>query len=278
MANVNPSIPALCRSIRSTHRLSAGREFLLDELAARQLRFRQVRVGDAFTVGDAEDHYFRARLTAYSARGALAYSLEPLLASPEPPIVLTLVCAVRAPERMGPLLEAATEMGVSAILPVFTRRSLSPKAVPPERIGGWPAQVMRCAKQCRRSSVPDLQPPAPLAEALRAPVVREAALRLYLDDRCEEAGIAPAYRESAVLVAGPDGGWTDDERELLWEAGVLSLALSGRLVRVEHGMVAALALLQVQPAGVLEVQGRVTDWESAAAGRPELPEGPTRTE
>lgn len=259
----------LCRPIHSPTPLAPGREFILDGDATRQLRHRQLRMGDTFTVGDPRGRYFRARVRAFSVgrSDALALCLEPLPNSPEPPVEVALILAVRTPERMTDLLQVATEMGAGAIQPVFTEKSVGPKIWTQEKTQGWPALLLRMSKQCRRSSVPLLWPLLPLGDALRGEAWRGPEVRLFIDGEGDEIGIRPLEIGTAALAVGPDAGWSEGERDLLWATGGLPLVLSGRLIRPDTALVAGLTLLQTRARPPRDMG------VAAPADRPALPRG-----
>lgn len=238
----------LCEPILALTPLHPGREFTLEVDGTRQLRHRQLRMGDSYTVGDPTGRYYRARVVAFSIgrSDSVSLCLDPLPNPPEAAVSVSLLCAVRPPERMTDIIQAATEMGATAIQPVFTERSVGPKIWPAEKTQGWPAMVLRMSKQCRRSSVPELWPLLPLADALRGSIWREPDLRMFVDDEGDEIGLRPLEIGSAALVVGPDAGWTNAERDLLWKSGGLPLVLGGRTVRPDTALVAGLALLQTR--------------------------------
>lgn len=139
--------------------------------------------------------------------------------------------------------EKATEMGVSRLCPVFTRRT-DPNRVNTDRLR---ANAVEAAEQCERLSVPDIADPLPLDRALAAwPSDRT----LYL---CAEAGsaqpIAQAMRSAgsspAALLVGPEGGFDQSELDELGKLPfVVPVGLGPRILRADTAVVAALACWQ----------------------------------
>ena len=139
--------------------------------------------------------------------------------------------------------EKATEMGVSRLWPVFTRRT-DPNRVNIDRLR---ANAVEAAEQCERLSVPEMGEAVPLDRALAG---WSADRRLYL---CAEAGsarpIADVLRDApsgpAALLVGPEGGFDQSELdELVKLPFVVPVGLGPRILRADTAVVAALACWQ----------------------------------
>lgn len=145
------------------------------------------------------------------------------------------------------VVEKAVELGVSALLPVITRRAVV-RSVNEEKLA---AHAIEAAEQCERLDVPRLAPYADLGALLA--VWPKDRLLLYGD---ESGGGAPIktvlhalreeseYRNYAVLV-GPEGGFAPEEHALLKAAPcVRAFGMGPRILRADTAAVAALACVQ----------------------------------
>lgn len=139
--------------------------------------------------------------------------------------------------------EKATELGVSRLWPVFTRRT-DPNRVNTDRLR---ANAIEAAEQSERLTVPDLSEPVQLEKALAA---WPAERTLYL---CAEAGnvrpIAEAVREKgpgpAAFLIGPEGGFAQSELDEICKLpSVVPVGLGPRILRADTAVVAALACWQ----------------------------------
>ncbi|MEE8270361.1 MAG: 16S rRNA (uracil(1498)-N(3))-methyltransferase [Alphaproteobacteria bacterium] len=143
----------------------------------------------------------------------------------------------------GFVVEKATELGASVLLPVLTRRT-STARVNIDRLG---ANAVAAAEQCERLDVPAVRPPVALA-VLLAGWPADRALLL-----CAEAGPAPpvadlaprlAGRPAAILV-GPEGGFAKSELDGLGKLPfVHAVGLGPRILRADTAALAALACWQ----------------------------------
>lgn len=160
---------------------------------------------------------------------------------PEPDLWLVFAPIKRA--RIDFLAEKATELGVSALCPVYTARTVVGR-VNLERLR---ANAIEAAEQTERLTVPELREPQDLGELLaRWPAER----RLLL---CDESGVAAPIADAlaegaaqrwAVLV-GPEGGFAERELDALRKLPfVCPAGLGPRVLRADTAALAALAVVQ----------------------------------
>ena len=143
------------------------------------------------------------------------------------------------------MLEKATELGVERVVPVEAGRSergLEQAAA--KRMARWNRIVREASEQSRRAHLPEIAAPVNLAGALKI----EAAHRYVLEE-AEAPRVLPtlpALRQSGDLVAvlvGPEGGWTDREREQIASSNWRPVSLGSQILRAETAAIAALAIV-----------------------------------
>jgi len=162
----------------------------------------------------------------------------------ESPLRVTLAQGVSRGERMDLVVQKATELGVSRILPVFTARSVvkleGHKAV--RRLEHWRAIAIGACEQSGRNRPPEVSSPVDLEELLRA---ERTGTRLLLSPAAALRVAQVARPEGAVLVLiGPEGGLAEEEQQRALAAGFLGVRLGPRVLRTETAAIAALVLLQ----------------------------------
>lgn len=224
--------------------LSLGTPFSFGaDLAGRLLR-REVNPKEAFTVRDAAGAFYRASLKELAAGGGAAVPYERCEPSPEPVVEITLACAVLARQRMIFVVQKATELGVSRIVPLLTEHSVPPGGLEHEKAHAWPGQVIRAAKQCRRSSLPELSAPQAFDAFLESSAAKGADLALCLDNLAGSAPAPAAAPRKVLLLVGPEGGFSDAERKKL-EGRVRPWLLGGRVLRAETAVLVGLAAVHL---------------------------------
>lgn len=160
-----------------------------------------------------------------------------------------------APVKRGPLdfiVEKATELGVSALCPVFTRFSVV------DRVRGdrMTANGREAAEQCGRLDVPEVHAATPLGDVLDG--WDPARTLIFCDEGGDVRPMAEAVgamsKGPAAILIGPEGGFHADERARLRALPyVIPVSLGPRILRADTAAVAALALFQA-------LQG---DWREA---------------
>jgi len=224
-------------------RLTLGENFRIDRGLAKRLRMRELNAKEAFTIRDASGEYFRASLKEWDDRGGSALAYERMERSPEPVIDITLACAVLARQRMHFVMQKATELGARRIVPLLSEHSVPAEGLAQEQAHAWAGHIARAARQCRRGSLPGLIAPMALDGFLASPIFAAADVRLFLDDRSESPLDAKATKK-LVLIVGPEGGFSDAEREKL-AAKARAWVLGGRILRAETAVVAGVTAGQV---------------------------------
>jgi len=169
--------------------------------------------------------------------------VECQLRSPEPEPDLWLLFAPIKRTRLVWLVEKATELGASALFPVWTARTRSER-VNIERLR---AHAVGAVEQSERLSVPELHPPEALDRVVASwPVKR----RLIV---CDESGAGEPISEAvrrleaapAALLVGPEGGLDQTELDALGKLSfVTRIGLGPRVLRAETAALAALAVFQ----------------------------------
>jgi 16S rRNA (uracil1498-N3)-methyltransferase len=148
-------------------------------------------------------------------------------------------------------IEKATELGVAAVAPVIARRTEKHLAAAAgKRAERWRRIAHEAAQQSRRTDVPLIFDPTPLAVRVRAAseatrIVlaeqeRTTTLRHALDEAMAAAGSEMPKLEVAI---GPEGGWAPSEEALFDANGWRAASLGPRILRAETAAIAALAVV-----------------------------------
>jgi 16S rRNA (uracil1498-N3)-methyltransferase len=160
----------------------------------------------------------------------------------DPGPAITLCAALVKFDHFEWMIEKATELGVSRILPVAAARSekgLDQGAR--KRLERWRRIALESSQQCRRAHLPEILDPAAFGAALQA----EASLRLFLDETGGGEPILKALSPapSGAVFVGPEGGWTEAERGEALAAGWKAVSLGSNILRAETAALAALAVM-----------------------------------
>jgi 16S rRNA (uracil1498-N3)-methyltransferase len=226
-----------------TDRLAPGGTLKAEARQAHYLR-SVLRLGPgaavaAFNEGDGE---WLCRL-AETGKGGVWLAVERQLRRPERETDLWLLFAPIKRARLDWLVEKATELGASTLLPVWTVRTQAER-INLERLR---AHTIEAAEQSERLAVPELRPPEQLERVLGT---WRAELPLIL---CDETGAGKPIAEVAARLApgptavliGPEGGFDQRELDAFGKLNfVTRVGLGPRVLRAETAAVAALAIFQ----------------------------------
>jgi 16S rRNA (uracil1498-N3)-methyltransferase len=226
--------------------LARGAELTLPPAGAYHVaRVLRMREGASLSVFDGNGHEYRAEIARVEGDSVVVKLGEPAPGAAESPLKITLLQGVSRSERMDWTLQKATELGVAAIAPVLTARSvvrLDEKQAQKKQTH-WRGIVIAACEQCGRAKVPVVATPVALRDHLA--MVRKEGLRLVLSPSAPGslAGLTSLPTKVELLI-GPEGGLEDDELLAAQKAGFTPVRLGPRVLRTETAAVVALTVLQ----------------------------------
>lgn len=221
-----------------------GRARLEGDEAHHLTRVLRVEAGHRYEISDNERPYLAEVLTA--RKSLVEFRVLEDVAPTPLPVRITLGVALIKFDRLEWILEKATELGVTDIQLLEAERSEHGlEKAAEKRAQRWERILLESAQQCRRDQLPVLHPVVPFHRALETMADR----RLLLDEAREAtpllhslATAPPQLGEHVALLLGPEGGWTDEEREQA-TAGWTPVSLGTLILRAETAAVAALAVV-----------------------------------
>jgi len=134
------------------------------------------------------------------------------------------------------LVEKATELGVARLIPVITQRTVVERV----KLDRLEAIAIEAAEQCGRTALPEIAQPLSLAKLLAE---RDEGRALYFADEAGGDRAADAFESGpALLLTGPEGGFTNEERDQIRAApNSVAISLGPRILRAETAALASLA-------------------------------------
>src|SRR5215210_5510392 len=194
----------------------------------------RLKEGDELLLFDGSSGEWLARIVE-TAKKRMTLIVERRTREPEtiPDVWLAFAPVKRAQTDW--LVEKATELGAARLVPVMTQRTVAER-VKLERLE---AIAIEAAEQCGRSMLPEIVEPVALKRLLEDPQGRT----LYFADEAGGERPAAAFKPGlALILTGPEGGFTDEERVLVRAApNSVPVSLGPRILRAETATLAALA-------------------------------------
>jgi 16S rRNA (uracil1498-N3)-methyltransferase len=229
--------------------IATGTPCFLPPAQARHVaRVLRLRAGDAVTLFNGDGHEYHARIGRI---GKDAVTLDVTgcgAVDREAPLAVTLAQAASGGERMDFTVQKAVELGVAAIQPLASSRSVvrldSDRAA--RRLAHWKGIAIAACEQCGRNRVPLVWPLLDLHEWLaQSAEAHDGAAKLLLSPRAAGSLRDLARPTAGVsLLAGPEGGFAPEEERAAERSGFAPVRLGPRVLRTETAAIAALAALQ----------------------------------
>lgn len=209
------------------------------------------REGERIVVCDQTRHRHTVQIQTLhhtSLEGVILQSVE---GPPPSPIKVVLGQAILKGDHMNWAIQKATELGVSTIVPLLTDRVIvrpQPKKFPllQER---YARIALDAAQQSEQWEVPRVLPPTPFQKFLHT--FSSGVIRCILIERQGAPGLEilslnELKKGDIVIMSGPEGGWTEEERQLAETFQFSPVALGEAILRGETAPLAALSIIQFQ--------------------------------
>ena len=217
----------------------------------------RARDGDVVEVFDGCGRMCRATIELLTSQPAarsntqraLLHAIDGTHRDVERGLRITLIQSILKHDRMDLVLEKATELGVSEIIPVITDRVIVriDDTRREERRQRWQRIALGAAKQCHCSHIPDIRPIVLLSDALQNARKWELFVvgSLGRDAKPLKDTLEKAARANHVcLLVGPEGDMTPDELLSAIDAGGTPVTLGSQVLRSETASIYMLSAIR----------------------------------
>ena len=231
--------------------LSVGQSMELDQRNSHYLlHVLRVKADQTLILFDGHGADYRATISDVSRKTVNVLIHEKMSAEDtvtESPLQITLAIAISKGERMDWVMQKATELGVTRIQPLITKRvdvKLNAERMA-KRMDHWLGVVIGACEQSGRPVLPELLAPKPIASWLTEENGDfKLVLRAHGTKLTTLATNVVAKPEHVSILIGPEGGLDEAELALAESAGFLATGFGPRILRTETAPIVALSLLQ----------------------------------
>ena len=214
----------------------AGRVRLLDQESNHLIRVRRARPGEQVMIIDGLGSAWSARLLSGDAKEATLELGKHFERWNEPPVQVKLGLCVLKSDHFETAINLCVQAGVHTISPLYSRFTVA--KWPDYRAERCERIALSAAKQCGRGHLPPLEPAQPFDQWC---IKEEASdLKLLLDQDGEPFPCPPVGQNIAIAI-GPEGGFADEEIEVLVQRGFRRVRLGARRLRSETAAALAVA-------------------------------------
>lgn len=228
------------------HTIEKGFITLSPDETAHARQSKRMRAGDAVALFDGAGVDAAGVIERIDRKG-VDVRVSKIAVKPRPIPQLTVATAIPKGSRQDVLVEKLTELGVAAIQPLFTDRSVAKASG--HRLEKWRRTAIEAAKQSDQCWLPEIREFASL-ESIAGLAGKERIPLLALDSspcgRCEhlhDLWKPDEWPTSLIAVVGPEGGWSEEEQQLLTAAGAKAITLGPNVLRIETAAIAVAAFV-----------------------------------
>lgn len=202
----------------------------------------RLRTQAELLVFNSRDGEFRARICEASKKSVTVELIERVRAPQEASLSIHLLLGLSRSDRMDLAVQKSTELGVTAITPVYTEHGeVRLKAERSEKkLQHWRKIAISACEQSGRLDVPAIHAPCALYDV--AP--EGTTNRWMLEPSGEDVFPESIANQHIELLIGPEGGFSGAEIDWARSEGFKVVALGQRILRTETAPIAALAILQ----------------------------------
>lgn len=201
-------------------------------------------VNDSLLLFNGLDGEYRAVITAVQKKQVSVQVGEQQQAMSPTALIIELGVGLSRGERMDFVIQKSTELGVSAITPLyceFGEVRLKDQKRLENKMRHWRQVIINACEQSGRLTVPMLSPPMRIDDWIAA---RQTGSRLILDPSGGKRFAELNLGDEISLLSGPEGGFSATEVALAQQSGFENVVMGPRVLRTETAPLAALAILQ----------------------------------
>jgi 16S rRNA (uracil1498-N3)-methyltransferase len=199
------------------------------------------KAGDTFTVFDGHGHEAKARITEL-AKDAVKFTVLAKAATPRPSHPVWLAQALTKAKSMDMIIEKATELAVSELVPLQSDHSVAQvdEEKADAKVEKWTKLTVEAAKQCGQNWLPTVRAPQAPKDFVNA--LPKGAVKLIASLQAEAKPLKTVLREQLptlkpgtpiVVMIGPEGDFTPAEIGAARAAGFLPVSLGKIVLRAE---------------------------------------------
>lgn len=209
-------------------------------------RVLRLRVNDEVHLFDGAGNELHGRICAITGKSVRLDRLYIHVINRESPLHIVLAQALCSSEKMDWIVQKATELGVSAIQPLQTERSITRLSGEraEKRTEHWRGVTIAACEQCGRNTLPIVYPPQNFVHWLVAMRPFPATKLTLAPTSGNSLNKQAKPTHPIVLLIGPEGGLNATEMQMAGQANFTPVSLGARILRTETAAIAGITALQ----------------------------------
>jgi 16S rRNA (uracil1498-N3)-methyltransferase len=199
--------------------------------------------GAEIIVFDGGGNEYLSRIDELNAKCSLLSIIDSCRADNESPADITLALGVSKPKSFEFSIQKTTELGVKKFIPLVTERSIP--VFNRRRAERTRKIIIEAARQCGRSSFPELEEPLKFPRLIEAAADYGFSILPWEEEEYINLGrtLEKERNKKVLVIIGPEGGFSRHEADAAREAGVCPVSLGPRILRAETAAAAVCAII-----------------------------------
>ena len=231
---------------------TAGQTISLKGSIARQIKnVLRIEAGERVRLFNGAGDEWEAEISRVGKNKISTTLISTVKTIPEPSTRITMILGLARPERIELAIQKCTELGAIRFVPVISERVQGGNTGAPsaKRLERWQRIAIEAAEQSGRATVPTVETPMPVLEAVKHVVELQPVLCMWEEVADESQPLSAVLRSfgsgSAILAAliGPPGGFTEEEVAANQAVGANLVTLGARVLRSETAAVAVMSAI-----------------------------------
>lgn len=213
----------------------------------------RLQEGDKIDVSDGQQWEYKVVVRYLGDEECVADIVDKQMFAREPNIKVTLFQGIPKQGKMETIVQKTVELGIYEIVPVFMARTVvADKGNFGKKLQRWQKVSDEAVKQCKRGIIPQIREPLKINEVVEC--FKDYDYVIFPYENEEKHSLKDVLKDidnikkgaSIAVIVGPEGGFSDDEADLIVSSGGRSASLGKTILRTETAGMAALAMIMYE--------------------------------
>lgn len=215
------------------------------------VRVLREKVGNIIEIFDGRGQAAEVKIISIS-KSEVQVEVLNLLSLDKPKCQIELCQSIPKGSNMEWIIQKSVELGVSSIQPLLTQNTISRAEQLEKKKLKWQRTAIEACKQCGQNFVPEVKEPLYFKEWISSGVDLRANLQIVaaLDSRAlpikEIVKKSEGEHHTASLLIGPEGDFSDEEYNALYDAGFSFASIGEIVLKVETASIFCISVLQYE--------------------------------
>lgn len=213
----------------------------------------RLKLEDKVYINNCNGKEYIGEITEITKQSVSLKIIEEVQVNNESPVEIYLFQGLPKSTKLELIIQKSTELGVKEVTPIITNRVLSAiKNIDKEskKMERWNKIALEACKQCKRTLIPTINEIIEFDKAIN--LLKEMDLILVPYENAENYGIKKVINDTKSdvskigIVIGPEGGFEEEEINMLKEIGAKIITLGPRILRTETAGLVAISLIMYE--------------------------------